>query len=93
LYYLAKKRSWEVRKNIRRSARKVATALTPRRSTFLKDVRNSRRQSRRGLQRIDEVPSTPREGSQDVEKANVKIEAFEVAEPQKSSKWMRKFNR
>ncbi|KAI9829276.1 MAG: hypothetical protein M1826_005740 [Phylliscum demangeonii] len=34
LFYIAKKRQWEVRENLRRSARRVTDALTPRRSTF-----------------------------------------------------------
>jgi hypothetical protein len=89
LYYLAKKRSWEVRKSIRRSARKVATALTPRRSTFRKDVRRSTK----GLARIDEVPPTPRTRSGDVEKGNSKLTEFEMEEPPKQSKWARKLGR
>jgi len=89
LWYFAKKRSWEVRKTIRRSARRVATALTPRRSTFPKDAR----MSTRGLTKIDEVPPTPKFRSNDVEKANSKFTAFEMAEPPKQSKWARKFGR
>jgi len=89
LFYIAKKRSWEVRKSIRRSAKKVATALTPRRTTFPKDVRRGSR----GLQRIDEVPPTPRRGSNDVEKASAKLEAFEFSEPPKKSRWNRKIGR
>ncbi|TQW09138.1 hypothetical protein IF2G_03569 [Cordyceps javanica] len=34
LFFIAKKREWKVRETLRRSARKVATALTPRRSQF-----------------------------------------------------------
>ncbi|RFU35151.1 hypothetical protein B7463_g1230, partial [Scytalidium lignicola] len=88
LYYLAKKRSWEIRESIRRSARRVATALTPRRSTFPKDVRRSR-----GLERIEEVPPTPKRRMQDIEKGNPKIAQFEMSEPKKESKWARKFSR
>ncbi|KAL3422087.1 hypothetical protein PVAG01_06242 [Phlyctema vagabunda] len=89
LYWQAKKRSWQVRKTIRKSARRVATALTPRRSTFPKDIRNSR-----GLQKIDEVPPTPRR-TDDVEKGsgNSKMHSFEMAEPPKNSKWGKKFGR
>jgi len=89
LWYLAKKRSWEVRATIRRSAKRVATALTPRRSTFPKDV-HDRRRSTRGLTKIDEVPNTPRA---DVEKAMPKMSSFELSEPPKKSRWANKFGR
>ncbi|RQM05992.1 hypothetical protein DH86_00002546 [Scytalidium sp. 3C] len=88
LWYLAKKRSWEIRASIRRSARRVATALTPRRSTFPKDIRKSR-----GLERIDELPPTPKIRHDDVEKGSSKISQFEMSEPKKQSKWSRKFSR
>jgi hypothetical protein len=88
LWYLAKKRSWEVRKTIRKSARRVATALTPRRTTFPKDVQKMRRSSR-GLTRIDEVPPTP--GISDIEKG--KMSSFEMSEPPKKSKWSKKLGR
>ena len=58
LFYLAKKREWKVRESIRRSARRVVTALTPRRSEFLKSVKDGPRGGR-GV-RIDDVPPTPR---------------------------------
>ncbi|KAH7336356.1 hypothetical protein BKA65DRAFT_553012 [Rhexocercosporidium sp. MPI-PUGE-AT-0058] len=91
LFYLAKKRSWQVRESIRRSARRVATALTPRRSTFPKDVHS---RSNRGLTKIDEVPTPRRAKTADVEKAHPRLMAFEMAEPQsKQSKWARKFGR
>lgn len=83
LYYLAKKRSWEVREKIRRSAKRVATALTPRRTTFPRDVQRPRRKSR-GLTRIDEAPPSP-----DLEKSEGKMDSFELAEPPKGSKWAR----
>ena len=92
LWYLAKKRSWEIRKSIRKSARRVATALTPRRSTFPKDIQSKRR-STRGLTKINEVPNTPRTRSTDVEKANPKLTSFEMSEPPKQSKWARKLGR
>jgi hypothetical protein len=92
LWYLAKKRSWEIRETIRRSARKVVTALTPRRSTFPKDVQG-RRRSMRGLTKIDEVPNTPRTKTRDIEKADSKLTSFEMAEPEKQSKWAKKFGR
>ncbi|KAK0109765.1 hypothetical protein ONS95_002441 [Cadophora gregata] len=91
LFYLAKKRSWQVRESIRRSARKVATALTPRRSTFPKDVHS---RSNRGLTKIAEVPSPRRANTTDVEKGHTKLMSFEMAEPQfKESKWAKKFGR
>ncbi|TAQ85988.1 hypothetical protein B7494_g5688 [Chlorociboria aeruginascens] len=90
LWYIAKKRSWEVRKTIRKSARKVVTALTPRRSTFPKDVHGQR--SSKGLTRIEEVPPTPKFYG-DVEKANPKISSFELSQPPKESKWAKKLGR
>lgn len=76
---------------MRRSARRVVTALTPRRSAFPKDVQ--KRKSTRGLTRIDEVPNTPRSKNTDVEKANPKLMQFEMSEPPKKSKWGGKFGR
>ncbi|ERT01921.1 hypothetical protein HMPREF1624_00216 [Sporothrix schenckii ATCC 58251] len=58
LFYLAKKREWKVRQSIRRSARRVVTALTPRRSEFPTSVKDGPRGGR-GV-RIDDVPPTPR---------------------------------
>ncbi|CAG8975690.1 hypothetical protein HYALB_00007894 [Hymenoscyphus albidus] len=91
LWYFAKKRSWEVRATLRKSARKVASALTPRRTTFPKDVQTPRR-STRGLTKIEEVPNTPRNQNNDIEKGG-KMAAFEMSEPPKSSKWGRKLGR
>lgn len=59
LFYLAKKREWKVRENIRKSARRVVEALTPRRSEFPKSVKDGPRTGGRGV-RIDDVPPTPR---------------------------------
>ncbi|KAF5869129.1 uncharacterized protein Bfra_011672 [Botrytis fragariae] len=92
LFYLAKKRSWEVRKKLRASARKVAVALTPRRATFGKDVH--KRPGGRGLERIDEVPPTPKISKtfvsvNDVEKGEGKMMEFELSDAPKS-KWARK---
>jgi hypothetical protein len=53
LFFVAKKREWTVRETIRRSARKVVTVLTPRRSEFPKSVKE-------GRSRLDDVPPTPR---------------------------------
>jgi hypothetical protein len=92
LWYLAKKRSWEVRKTIRRSAKRVATALTPRRSTFPKDVQQPRR-STRGATQIDDIPPTPRIQNFDVEKGRSKLSSFEMSEPPKKSKWAQKVQR
>jgi hypothetical protein len=93
LYYLAKKRSWEVRASIRKSARRVATALTPRRSEFPKNVRDGGRTSR-GRTRLDDVPPTPRMTSHDLEKANSKLTSFEMKEsPKGASKWARRAER
>ena len=90
LWYIAKKRSWEIRATIRRSAKRVATALTPRRSEFPSSVKQGRRNSRR----LDDVPPTPKVKSFDLEKGDSKMSSFEVKEPGKSSsKWARKTDR
>jgi hypothetical protein len=57
LFFVAKKREWTVKETLRRSARKVVTALTPRRSEFPKSVKESRGGKRA---RFDDVPPTPR---------------------------------
>ncbi|KAK4241466.1 hypothetical protein C8A03DRAFT_41080 [Achaetomium macrosporum] len=57
LFYVAKKREWTVKETLRRSARKVVTALTPRRTEFPKSVKES---TGRGRSRLDDVPPTPR---------------------------------
>ncbi len=95
LFYLAKKRSWKVRERMRRSARRVVTALTPRRSAFPKDVhgRRSSRRSSRGLRKIDEIPNTPKVQTTDVEKGDTKVASFELTEPPEESKWARKWGR
>lgn len=55
LFFVAKKREWTVRETLRRSARKVVTVLTPRRSEFPKSVKEGG-----GRARFDDVPPTPR---------------------------------
>lgn len=93
LWYLAKKRSWEIRASIRKSARKVVTALTPRRSTFPKDIHSKRRSSRRLSTKLDDIPGSPKEGTSDVEKGNPKVTSFMMAEPPKQPKWAKKIGR
>ncbi|KAK3955184.1 hypothetical protein QBC32DRAFT_334067 [Pseudoneurospora amorphoporcata] len=63
LFFMAKKHEWKVRETIRRSAKRVVTALTPRRSEFPRSVKGSFRSTRsqnKGRVRIDDVPPTPR---------------------------------
>ncbi|KAK4201104.1 hypothetical protein QBC40DRAFT_278852 [Triangularia verruculosa] len=67
LFYVAKKREWTVKETIRRSARKVVTVLTPRRSEFPRSVK----EGKGGRVRLDDVPPTPRltpERLEDLEK-------------------------
>lgn len=79
-----------MRATIRRSAKRVATALTPRRSEFPSSVKQGKRNSRR----IDEVPPTPKVRGFDLEKGSAKITSSEVNETDKpSSKWARKTDR
>jgi hypothetical protein len=70
LFFIAKKREWTMKETLRRSARKVKTALTPRRTEFPDYVKDGPSSSRRGRTRIaDDVPPTPRLTPEDVEKA------------------------
>ncbi|EFX01069.1 hypothetical protein CMQ_6011 [Grosmannia clavigera kw1407] len=60
LFYLAKKREWKIRQSIRKSARRVVNALTPRRSEFPKSAKEGTASNSRGRVRLDDVPPTPR---------------------------------
>ena len=66
LFFIAKKREWTVKETIRRSAKRVVTALTPRRTEFPKSVKNP--VGRGGRMRLDDVPPTPRIKPSDLEK-------------------------
>ncbi|KAI2628644.1 hypothetical protein GGR54DRAFT_354967 [Hypoxylon sp. NC1633] len=85
LFFVAKKREWKVREGIRRSARKVVAALTPRRSEFPKSVKDSSR----GHVRLDEVPPTPKLRPEDVEKGLAQSSIRQGSEG-RSKKWARK---
>lgn len=91
LFYLAKKKEWKVRESIRRSAKKVVTALTPRRSEFPRSVKESGRSSR-GRVRLDDVPPTPRLRPEDLEKGiAVKPSVRQSPEGRSArNKWARK---
>ncbi|KAH9907317.1 hypothetical protein F4778DRAFT_531102 [Xylariomycetidae sp. FL2044] len=89
LFYLAKKREWKVRETLRRSARKVVTALTPRRSEFPRSVKESSSRSARGRVRLDDVPPTPRLRPEDVEKGLAKASLRQSPEG-RGKKWPRK---
>jgi hypothetical protein len=95
LFYLAKKRSWEVRATLRRSAKKVVTALTPRRSEFPSSVKQGR--PRRLNDDDDIVPPTPKVKASfkdDLEKGNSqkKMANFEVRETKEAKKPMSKWS-
>ncbi|KAK3941673.1 hypothetical protein QBC46DRAFT_98927 [Diplogelasinospora grovesii] len=61
LFFVAKKREWKVRETMRKSMRKVVTALTPRRSEFPKSVKESSGGGRGGgRSKLNDVPPTPR---------------------------------
>jgi hypothetical protein len=69
LFFIAKKKEWTIKETLRRSARKVATALTPRRTEFPDSVKNFGGSSRATRTRIaDDVPPTPRLRPEDIEK-------------------------
>ncbi|POR31472.1 Uncharacterized protein TPAR_08303 [Tolypocladium paradoxum] len=75
LFFVAKKREWKVREKVRRSARRVVTALTPRRTEFPDSAKKSTGSSRRGRAKIaDDVPPTPRLHPEDVEKGLAQAE-------------------
>jgi hypothetical protein len=94
LFYLAKKRSWEVRASIRKSARRVATALTPRRTEFPKDALRNPKKNSKGMSKLDEVPPTPKVRHHDIEKGNSKATTIEMKDPGKPwSKWSRTADR
>ncbi|KAK0641202.1 hypothetical protein B0T16DRAFT_461295 [Cercophora newfieldiana] len=69
LFFIAKKREWTMKETLRRSARKVVTALTPRRSEFPKSVKDSVGRGGR-MNKLDDVPPTPRIKPSDLEKGN-----------------------
>ncbi|KAI8955457.1 hypothetical protein F4801DRAFT_329532 [Xylaria longipes] len=89
LFYLAKKREWKVRESIRRSARKVVTALTPRRSEFPRSIKEPSGRSSRGRVRLDDVPPTPKIRPEDVEKGLAKAGFRQVSEG-RGKKWTKK---
>ncbi|KAF4978670.1 hypothetical protein FZEAL_4988 [Fusarium zealandicum] len=81
LFFIAKRREWTVKETLRKSARKVVTALTPRRAEFPSSVKGS--SSHRTRTRIDDdVPPTPRIRPEDLEKGRVQAEA-----KRKERKW------
>jgi len=83
LFYLTKKKEWKIRESLRKSARRVVTALTPRRSEFPKELKDPepRSKSRRNA---DNVPPTPRISPDDIEKG------LELAEAKrKQRRWGR----
>jgi len=68
LFFVAKKREWKINESIRRSIKRVATALTPRRSEFPSSVKGGSRpttpkRKSRNHKRLDDdddkVPPTP----------------------------------
>ncbi|KAF7545446.1 hypothetical protein G7Z17_g9164 [Cylindrodendrum hubeiense] len=72
LFFVAKKREWKIKEALRKSARRVVSALTPRRSEFPSSVKGG---SRQGRTRLNDVPPTPRLRPEDLEKGLDKAEA------------------
>ncbi|KAK2049907.1 hypothetical protein LZ31DRAFT_291483 [Colletotrichum somersetense] len=88
LFYIAKKREWKIRETMRKSARKVVTALTPRRAEFPRSVKESSSapRSHRGRAKLaDDVPPTPRVRPEDLEKGLAQAES-----KRKLMRWGRK---
>ena len=72
LFYLTKKKEWKLREKMRRSAKRMVTALTPRRSEFpnhLKEGAGRGKGQRNVKMRADDVPPTPRFRPDDLEKS------------------------
>ncbi|KAM0480820.1 hypothetical protein ACHAPX_003707 [Trichoderma viride] len=79
LFFIAKKREWTIKETIRRSTKRVATALTPRRSEFPRSVKGSTRSSRKGRTKLnDDIPPTPRLRPEDLEKGLARSESKAV---------------
>lgn len=77
LFFIAKKREWKVRETLRRSARKVAAALTPRRTEFPDSVKGRSGPSRQGRpSRFASKENMLRSSSEDVEKGLPRKEAL-----------------
>lgn len=90
LFYVAKKREWKIRENLRKSARKVVTALTPRRTEFPKEVKESMSKGRRGHAKLsDEIPPTPRLRPEDLEKG-IPVAIKSKGQAKEGKKWGRK---
>jgi hypothetical protein len=86
LFFIAKRREWTMRETIRKSARKVVTALTPRRTEFPSSVKDGPIPTHRNRTRIDDdVPPTPRIRPEDLEKGLAQAKA-----KRKEKKWARK---
>ncbi|ORY61359.1 uncharacterized protein BCR38DRAFT_459264 [Pseudomassariella vexata] len=91
LFYIAKKREWKIKETIRKSAKKVVTALTPRRSEFPKSVKELSGRSSRNRVRLDDVPPTPRLRPEDLEKGYAQPSTRQSPEGRsKRSKWPKK---
>lgn len=74
LFFIAKRREWTMKETLRRSARKVKTALTPRRTEFPDYVKDGPSSSRRARVRLGDVPPTPKLTPEDIEKGLAKSE-------------------
>ena len=69
LFFFAKKREWTMRETIRRSARKVVTVMTPRRTQFPDSVKDDMESTRGGRSKARfNKPRFAGSSSEDVEK-------------------------
>ncbi|KKA30267.1 hypothetical protein TD95_004390 [Thielaviopsis punctulata] len=88
LFFVAKKREWKVRESIRRSARRVAAALTPRRTEFPKSVKQGKPpkayRNNYSDDHLEDIPPTPRLKPEDLEKG-----LQEVKSKRKNMRWGR----
>ncbi|KAL2890040.1 hypothetical protein HOO65_020582 [Ceratocystis lukuohia] len=85
IFFIAKKNEWKFRESMRKSARRVVNALTPRRSEFPKSVKTGKPPSSReqpSHNNFDEIPPTPRLRPEDLEKG-----LHEVKIKRKMMKW------
>ncbi|KAL5611776.1 hypothetical protein BROUX41_000649 [Berkeleyomyces rouxiae] len=82
IFFIAKKNEWKFRESIRKSARKVVNALTPRRSEFPKSVKTGKGPSSRIYpphSNFDDIPPTPRLKPEDLEKGLQEVKMKKMA--------------
>ncbi|PHH75108.1 hypothetical protein CDD80_2628 [Ophiocordyceps camponoti-rufipedis] len=81
LYFLAKKREWKLRERVRKSARRVASVLTPRRAQFPSSARRSANLSSNGRSKpTDKAPPSSHNRLDDQEKGKAGFQVRDKAD-------------